>query len=75
MKMKKAAHAKAANNKTGIKPIVSENDFYASALSAIKAEAVENGSARLSVFYTDGKPTAFTTGHSKSRRAGGRDGN
>jgi hypothetical protein len=68
LKAQKTAPARAANrNKTSTNPIVPENAFYASAIAAIKAEAVENGSARLSVFYTDGRPTAFTTGHSRSR--------
>ena len=54
---------------TKVKSIISKNDFYASALSALKAEAVENGSSRLTVFHTDGRLTGYTTGHCRSRRA------
>jgi hypothetical protein len=53
------------------KTIVPEITVYASAVAALKAEAVRNGSARLTVFYTDGKATGYTTGHSNSRRAAG----
>ena len=68
-----AVATKAANKPMSIIP---ESAFYASAVSALKAEAVRNGSARLTVFYTDGNPTGFTTGHNRSRRAGaeGRNG-
>jgi hypothetical protein len=57
--------------KTKIKTIISEKAFYASAFAALKAEAVENGSTRLSIFYTDGKATGYTTGRSNRRRAAG----
>lgn len=56
------------------KPIIPENAVYASAVSALKSEAVRNGSARLTVFYTDGRAVGYTTGHSNSRRAA-EDGN
>jgi hypothetical protein len=62
-----AAATKAAKTKA----IIPEGAFYASAVSALKAEAVQNGSARLTVFYTDGRATGYTTGHSNSRRAAG----
>jgi hypothetical protein len=59
-----------------VKSSIPECAVYASALSALKAEAVRNGSARLTVFYTDGKAIGYTTGHSNSRRAaGGSNGN
>jgi hypothetical protein len=45
--------------------------IFASAISALKDEAVKNGSARLSIFYTDGKAVGYTTGHSNRRRAAG----
>jgi hypothetical protein len=64
-----AAAAKAARRKT----IIPESAVYANAVTALKAEAVWNGSARLTVFYTDGKATGYTTGHSNSRRAAGGD--
>jgi hypothetical protein len=53
-----------------------EKKLLSMAFSALKAEAVENGSARLTIFYMDGKPTGFTTGHSRNRMAtaGGRNG-
>ena len=54
---------------TKVKSIISKNDFYASALEALRAEEVENGSSRLTVFFTDSRLTGYTTGHSRSRRA------
>jgi hypothetical protein len=70
------AAAKAAKKAAATKPSIPESAVYASAVSALKAEAVRNGSARLTVFYTDGKATGYTTGHSNSRRAaGGGNGN
>jgi hypothetical protein len=65
------AAAKTAKKAATVKPIIPECEVYTSALSALKAEAVRCGSARLTVFYTDGKATGFTTGHSNSRRAAG----
>jgi hypothetical protein len=46
-------------------------DVLSAGFAALKAEAVENGSARLTVFYTDGRPTGFTTGHSRGRKTAG----
>jgi hypothetical protein len=51
------------------KALLSDKGFLSMAFSALKAEAVENGSTRLTIFYMDGKPTGFTTGHSRSRKA------
>ena len=61
--------ARAAVSEPKANPIISERRIYASALAALQAEAVENGSARLTVFYTDGRATGYTTGHSRRRRA------
>ncbi|MDR2742617.1 MAG: hypothetical protein LBB98_10765 [Treponema sp.] len=68
------AAIKTAKKAVTVKSSIPESAVYTSAVSALKAEAVLNGSARLTVFYTDGKATGYTTGHSNSRRAAG-DGN
>ena len=65
------AVVKAAKKAARTKPIIPENAVYASAVSALKAEAVQNGSARLTVFYTDGRAVGYTTGHSNTRGAAG----
>jgi hypothetical protein len=67
-KQKSRPAGAAATKATKTKAIIPESAFYASAVSALKAEAVQNGSSRLTVFYTDGKATGYTTGHSNSRR-------
>jgi hypothetical protein len=69
MTTQKNRHRGAASTKP--KSSISDKRIFASAISALKAEAVKNGSARLTVFYTDGKATGYTTGHSNSRRAAG----
>jgi hypothetical protein len=69
------AAVKTAKKAATAKSSIPECAVYASALSALKTEAVRNGSARLTVFYTDGKATGYTTGHSNSRRAATEGGN
>lgn len=71
MKGKKKSPGRGGGKTNKPLPSIPKQDVMSSAILALKAEAAENRSTCLTVFYTDGKPSGYTTGHSRSRRSAG----